>query len=176
LSDIVIRQSQEEVRLAVELHQRASISRIRLARARLAAASVDITPDSRIEVAFAIRSKALEGPQGILRLEITFRMTGTERYAAEGVEAIAESKPESKVLVECVYETDYDLMDDFEPTPRHIKAFQDGNAIFNAWPYFREYLQSSLQRMGLPAMAAPFLRLQPKAKPVKKAVEVERGG
>jgi hypothetical protein len=52
-------------------------------------------------------------------------------------------------------------------TPERVKAFKDGNAIFIAWPYCRQYPQNSLQRMGLPPLAAPFLRLQPQTKPRK---------
>ena len=36
-------------------------------------------------------------------------------------------KPEPVVLVECAYEVDYVLRED----------------VFNAWPYFREYLQNN---------------------------------
>ena len=56
----------------------------------------------------------------------------------------------------------------FEIASEHVKAFKDGNAIFNAWPYFREYLRNNLQRMGMPPLTAPFLRLQPKPKSRKR--------
>ena len=54
-----------------------------------------------------------------------------------------------------------------------MKAFQNGNAIFNLWPYFRECLQNNLQRMGLPPLTAPFLRLQLKPKLRKPGPQTE---
>jgi len=50
----------------------------------------------------------------------------------------------------------------FEITSEHARAFQEGTAIFNLWPYFREFVQSHLVAMALSAFTAPFLRIQPK--------------
>ena len=77
----------------------------------------------------------------------------------------AEKQPAKKqtvVSLECTYAVDYQLREGFEPSPKQVKAFKDGNVIFNCWPYFREYLQNSVQRMGFPPLVAPFLRVQPK--------------
>ena len=38
---------------------------------------------------------------------------------------------------------------------KHIDAFAKLNGAYNAWPYWREYLQSSLTRVGLPALTVP---------------------
>ena len=135
-------------------------------------AAIDEAPKSHISVAFNFKSKRLNAPPNVLRLEIAFRMAGIEEKE-EGNDDALEKKPDGKkpepvVSVECAYEVDYVLNEDFEITPEHVKAFKDGNAIFNAWPYFREYLQNNLQRMGLPPLIAPFLRLQPKPKPRKR--------
>lgn len=35
----------------------------------------------------------------------------------------------------------------------------DTNGVFNAWPYFRELLQSTLARCGLPAVLLPLARI-----------------
>jgi len=165
---IVIEQSQDETKLAYEVHHNGALSRMRLARAKVASAAIDEAPKSHIAVAFNFKSKPLSAPPNVLRLEIAFRMAGIEEKE-EGKEDESESKldekkPETVVLVECAYEVDYLLREGVEITPEHVKAFKDGNAIFNAWPYFREYLQNNLQRMGLPPLIAPFLRLQPKPK------------
>jgi hypothetical protein len=37
----------------------------------------------------------------------------------------------------------------------HLSAFAQGNGIYNAWPYWREFLQSSTVRMGLPPFIVP---------------------
>jgi hypothetical protein len=150
MNSIVIEQSPDHMALAQQVHQNASIERIRMVRAKAAAPSVET--HGQLDVNFNVKSKLVTAPPGMLRLQIGFRMAG-----------VREAEPEPAVLVECAYEVDYLLREGFQVTPEQVKAFKDGNGIFNAWPYFREYLQNSLVRMGLPPLAAPFLRLQAKA-------------
>jgi hypothetical protein len=172
MNAIVIEQNPDETKLAYEVHQNADIHRVRLARAKVASVALDEAPKSHIAVAFNFKSKPLDAPPQVLRLEIAFRMSGVEeRPDGEGAESGnkgEDKKPETVVSVECAYEVDYVLREGFEVTPEQVKAFKDGNAIFNVWPYFREYLQNHLQRMGLPPLIAPFLRLQPKPKSRKR--------
>jgi hypothetical protein len=172
MNAIVIEQNQDETRLAFEVNQNAAINRIRLARAKVASQALDEGPKAPIAISFNFKSKPLDTPPNVLRLEIAFRMAGIEEKEDGKEDALEKNpddkKPETVVLVECAYEVDYVLREGFEITPEHVKAFKDGNAIFNAWPYFREYLQNNLQRMGLPPLTAPFLRLQPKPKPRKR--------
>ena len=172
MNAIIIEQNQDETKLAFEVNQSAAINRIRLARAKVASQAMEEGPKAPISVNFNFKSKPMASPPNVLRLEIAFRMAGIEE-PGEGTEGTPAKKPDDKkpetvVLVECAYEVDYVLREGFEITPEHVKAFKDGNAIFNVWPYFREYLQNNLQRMGLPPLTAPFLRLQPKPKPRKR--------
>jgi hypothetical protein len=166
MNAIVIEQNQDETKLAFEVNQNAAINRIRLARAKVASKAMDEGPRAPISVMFTFRSKPMTAPSNVLALEIAFRMEGVEEKR-EGKKNLPEKKPGNKrlepmVLVECAYEVDYVLREGFAITPEQVKAFKNGNAIFNTWPYFREYLQNNLQRMGLPPLTAPFLRLQPK--------------
>lgn len=40
-----------------------------------------------------------------------------------------------------------------------LRAFAEFNATYNAWPYWREFLQSISSRFGLPAVTVPILRV-----------------
>ena len=158
MKPITIEQDLNDTKMAVEVHQSTAISRIRLVRAKLSAPMLEsaTSASAPISVEFTFRSKALESPPDTLRIEITFKMTGTT----------PENPP--SVSVECAYAVDYTIIrPGFAPTTDQVKAFKDGNAIFNVWPYFREYLQSSLSKMGLPPLVAPFLCLRPKPLPAK---------
>lgn len=162
MNAITIEQTNDQAKLAFELHQNASIHRLRLTRAKVNTQLSPEGPHAPLSIAFTFKSKRVAGPPDALRLEIAFRMAGSE----DPVTGEVATKPESAnpaLLIDCVYEVDYLLNEGFTPTEPQVKAFKDGNAIFNAWPYFREYLQNNLQRMGLPPLTAPFLRLQPKA-------------
>ena len=46
----------------------------------------------------------------------------------------------------------------------NLAAFGVTNAVYNAWPYWREFVQSTAVRMGLPALVVPVFRFsKPKA-------------
>lgn len=40
-----------------------------------------------------------------------------------------------------------------------LDAFGQVNAVFNAWPYWREFVQSAFARMSLPNMIVPLFRV-----------------
>ncbi len=44
-------------------------------------------------------------------------------------------------------------------TQENFKQFSDANGIYNAWPYWREFVQNTVARMGLPPLAIPVFRL-----------------
>ena len=41
-----------------------------------------------------------------------------------------------------------------------FEAFAQVNAIFNAWPYWRELVQTSLARMDMPVLTVPVFRIK----------------
>lgn len=59
----------------------------------------------------------------------------------------------------------------------NFEAFGNTNGIYNAWPYWREFVQNTVARMGLPPLTIPVFRLiSPKAskKKVKKKVKSKK--
>lgn len=93
-----------------------------------------------------------EPESNCLRVKASFRFA-----AHEGENSGANDPVEVGATFEARYSLVKENMSDF--TQEHYDAFARTNGIFNAWPYFREFLQSSLVRMGLPAFALPVLRL-----------------
>ena len=82
-------------------------------------------------------------------------------------EAFAVDANKTKVFsVECVYELRYGLGEGYRPEGNEIEAFKNGNAIFNCWPYFREFFQNLTSRMGEAPPPLPFLRVAVAPKPV----------
>lgn len=57
-------------------------------------------------------------------------------------------------------------------TSKAVEHFGNINGIYNAWPYWREYVQNTIVRMGLPTLTIPVFRIvaPPKAKKAKKKV------
>jgi preprotein translocase subunit SecB len=55
------------------------------------------------------------------------------------------------------YEIEYSL-ESFEGIkPENIQAFGSMNGVYNAWPYWREFVQSMTVRMALPPLTLPIM-------------------
>ncbi len=170
MTPITIQQTAEDAKLAFELHTHAELDSIRLQKAR--ATSQPLLEPMRTPIVLRINRKAkqAQAPEGIVRFEVEFRLAGERE--TEGSEGESSTAKAQVVLVECTWELDYRLQKDYQPSPAALKAFKDGNAIFNCWPYFREYLQNTVTRMNLPPLTVPLLRLLPKP-PRKKPTQAQ---
>ncbi|MFC1762381.1 hypothetical protein ACFL6U_09910 [Planctomycetota bacterium] len=63
-----------------------------------------------------------------------------------------------------------DSFDDL--TDKAFRQFGEMNGVYNAWPYWREFVQNTTARMGLKSLTLPVFRVlpgKPKASPAKKA-------
>ena len=49
---------------------------------------------------------------------------------------------------------------------KHFDQFGAVNGVYNAWPYFREFIQSTTSRMGLTPFLLPVFRITPPKSPV----------
>lgn len=61
-------------------------------------------------------------------------------------------------------------VDDVDTLLTYAEYLQMINPISNAWPYWREFVQSMSARMGFPALTVPLLEIVPK-KPEEKTKE-----
>jgi hypothetical protein len=78
--------------------------------------------------------------------------------------------PERVFLINSTFEVTYQMLDEYSPSQDAIQSFSRGTAVFNCWPYAREFLSDITARMGHQAPALPLLRIAPKkeAKPAKQ--------
>lgn len=162
MNPVTIQQGAEQTRLAFELHTHAELQSIRLRRARLVSDAPQEAEMGPIVLRLGRKARQVGAPEGLLRLEIDFRVEGKR-------DAGSSEARQALVLVECTWEADYRLAPGYQPAPDAVKAFKDGNAIFNCWPYFREFVQSSITRMNLPPLTLPLLRLVPKPPAKRRA-------
>lgn len=99
---------------------------------------------------------------GILHISLDFAVIALDK---------SESEQDPKVVfnVGCRLEATYQVLNDLNIPQEDAEAFASGNAVFNCWPYFREFVQNLSGRMGLQMPPIPFLRLQ-----VKQDAESEK--
>jgi len=159
MSIFQIFQTKDETELALAVNRNARISDVRLARAKTTADRPEIAIKKPLLVSLNVKAKHIEASDGQLVIEVSFRLTGVPK---EGT-----SKNRMVICVECTFEVSYQLHPEFTPTDEQIKAFKDGNAIFNCWPYCRQYVHETIQRMGYPPLILPLLRVQTKPRSKK---------
>ncbi len=87
------------------------------------------------------------------RIAVRARFTLTARYqeTATGDDEV--------LRIEAVFLLVYRVDSTVGLKRANIDAFGELNAVFNAWPYWREYVQATTVRMGLPALTVPALKL-----------------
>ena len=71
---------------------------------------------------------------------------------------LVNAKKESIVEVEASYLIRYETRDDFPVSDEQADSYAQYNGVFNAWSYWREYVQASCARMGIPALPVPVYR------------------
>lgn len=92
-------------------------------------------------------------------------------------EAFVESKTRQPViLIDASFLLSYKI-ENFEGlTQKGFEQFAKLNGIYNAWPYWREFVQNTIVRMGLPPLSIPVFRIvePPDKKTVKRKGAKER--
>ena len=66
----------------------------------------------------------------------------------------------SQVEVRATFELSYRIPENQSVSGEEWQAFADVNAVFNAWPYWRELVHTSFARMGLPPLTVPVFRVR----------------
>lgn len=95
-------------------------------------------------------SQALDA-EGRLNARIAFNLA---------VSSAAAASSRVPIQIEATFVVLYDLLKEHSFSDAHAAAFADRNAVFNAWPYWREFVQSMTVRMGLPALTLPVFRIR----------------
>ena len=65
-----------------------------------------------------------------------------------------------QVEIRATYELSYRVPSKKEFSDEEVDEFGRVNAVFNAWPYWREYVQGSLARMLMPSYTIPVFRVR----------------
>lgn len=132
------------------------IAVVRLVGARLVETSAstrirtaeDAGPGVSIGIA---RDVTVPQPAGAGRFHVLACLTAN-------VEAPGADRP--LVHVQATFELTYELPEIFHVTQEDLVSFARTNGVFNVWPYWREFLQATLQRMELPPIVLPLLTMK----------------
>ena len=162
---MTIEQDQEQLVAAVSLHTHALVRSFRLCEARVwsrpALSRVKFVNGPDYLIKFKPASFLMEGDSLILGTDFSFVVSDSLGKAAQ--------EGDSVIVVECQFEAEYGLVSDYRPAENEIEAFRSANAVFNCWPFFREFVQSATARMNFPSAPVPFLRITRKQEQVPEA-------
>lgn len=83
--------------------------------------------------------------------------------AALQVRIHSEGRDEAVVRIDAEHEVNYRYPVDFSIKADQLEHFARVNAIYNAWPFWREFVQSMMLRQGLPPFVLPLMKVEPHA-------------
>lgn len=114
-------------------------------------ASYGVAPDGKEPaLRIGIDDQAVELRDDVLSTQMRFEFRGPSPFKEEKGRLVDVS---ATVRVEYFRPEDRGDIDQSE-----AEVFARVNGIYNAWPYLREYVQTSLVRLGLPPFELPLLR------------------
>jgi hypothetical protein len=159
---IFIQQDPEEVKQSFSVQRRAEIVDVRLRSASVDSPQETAASTEKMSIDISFDPTVGVCEDGRLSTHIDF-----------AVAASPENDDAVRIFgIKCSFRVTYQLEEGFQPTAQEAKAFASANAVFNVWPYFREFAQSTCSRLGFSsAPAIPFLKLVPKPeeKPASKS-------
>lgn len=98
-----------------------------------------------------------------LRVVVKYRLRATRGGPRSRTPAIG---------IRATFELFYLLPSELAPTPTEISAFCKTNVLLNSWPYWREFVQSTISRMNLPPLTIPLFRFSPATRSSQGSVRI----
>jgi hypothetical protein len=84
-----------------------------------------------------------------------------------------QGEPQEIVYVVATYLTEYKIAPKANLDAQSVEHFCRVNGVFNTWPYWREFVQATLQRLSLPPLTLPLLVLPKAVEMARKAGPIE---
>jgi hypothetical protein len=78
------------------------------------------------------------------------------RMIFDGYDIESEEEP---YVIQARFRLRYKLAEDYEANPEDVAQFGRWNALFNVWPYWREFVQSTTDRAGMKRMTVGLMGL-----------------
>jgi hypothetical protein len=104
--------------------------------------------DAQVELGTEEIGYAIDAEEKRIVVTPSFRLD----VRKEGLQA-----PTLSIQAKFVISYSLDKLDDLNQ--EHVEAFAGTNGVYNAWPYWREFVQNTIARMGLPPLTIPVFRL-----------------
>ena len=134
-----------------EIVRHALVRQIRLTHSRCETqirTPADIPPDAALTITSGGRVAEPPDAEGWFRVQARVEVRVSSETAG---------KPEL-ALIEAVYEVLYRIPAELKPPADALEEFAETNGVFNAWPYMRQFVAETAQRMEVPPIVLPLFR------------------
>jgi hypothetical protein len=147
-----ISQTQEQIDALTAFQNHCEIDGITLLSCTVtrAKAGTEFREPFSVKPALSNISSSLQGERFVV--EVSFEYTAWD----------SSDPPERLFLVNCTFEVGYKIRDAYAPSEAEKSSFSRGTAVFNCWPYAREFLRDITSRLGHQTPVLPLLRISPK--------------
>lgn len=124
-------------------------------------------PLSEFALLGAVGKLAPDGSGLVVNVDFGYRMTALPDPREDLPQELVHKETGRIVLayVKATFMITYSLRQGPTLTDADVKTFCDVNAVHNAWPFWREFITSSLTRSGLHGVPVPPFMIQGGAKP-----------
>lgn len=149
--------SKKQFAAAVKVARGAELELIALERGQVGLSESFVDSGQKmpqVELEFRRKVKAFRPDAQILRTRMTFQLIGHD---------VSSGKKTQLFTIKSVFVVQYRLPEKVEVSQAECQSFADSNGVLNCWPYWREFIQSSVARMGLPPLTVPFFKVRQKA-------------
>lgn len=164
---MTIEQEPELLTAALGLYSSCELVSIRLKKASVSYLAEEDALPATLSLRLSHKAVASRIRESDIRFEVEFSLNGINAGANDNV----------IFTVDCIFQADYHLKPEYVPAEEAIEAFRQGNAVFNCWPFAREFFDNLTHRMGLHIPSLPLLRVRAKQShpsPENDAITVER--
>jgi len=150
-----------DMEIAARVAQRFVLKEIYLVDAKISRDPLVVSPETlSLEHKCSTESLPFDKDKKLSRYLCNFRVAAFNGEESSKLVMKIEASFCTSYLVKTL--PDDSLLDDFD-------YFMTINPISNAWPYWREFVQSMSTRMGFPALTVPLLEITAKKAASKKA-------
>ena len=138
-----------EKNLGAEVSRRIEIKDIRLINCKCEQLPNPDRNNLRVDISYEVNTKVDKGKNTIL----VFPKFTLKALSQEGKEE------KSLIFIEAMFLAIYAVKNLDGLTDAHFDEFGKMNGVYNTWPYWREFVQNIISRMGLPRLILPAFRL-----------------
>lgn len=145
----------EKLRLAEQVARHVNIVQVHLfaSQTRMGRPPVKGTQKS-LRVRHRVRGDT-HPEQSLVRILVDLVLEETPSSPSEQPETPAEDR----LMIGATFQLVYQVRGLESLEQDGLRAFAEINGVYNVWPYWREFVQSTLGRMGLPAITLPVYRI-----------------